>query len=100
MRFFNVFTFLMLGLVVALDVWAQDFGDGQVEIGLQNLQDRTVVRCYGDTLDGANECAEKFEQEGYVRFRDIPYNTAKYDFLKVDTYPTRRWRDTESAPRW
>jgi len=37
---------------------------------------------------------------GYVRLRDIPYKSANYDFLKTDTYPTRRWRDGETTPRW
>lgn len=35
-----------------------------------------------------------------VRFEDIPYKTANYDFLKTGTYPTRRWRPGEITPRW
>ncbi|MBR6663348.1 MAG: hypothetical protein IKL33_00815 [Alphaproteobacteria bacterium] len=71
-----------------------------VEIGLQNPYDRTVVRCQGEDADAAEKCARDYENKGYVRFRDIPYKTAVYDMLKVDTYPTRRWRDTEVTPRW
>lgn len=70
------------------------------EIGLQNLRDRTIVHCYSNGENSAEACARYFEAKGYVRFRDIPYKTANYDFLKVDTYPTRRWRDSETTPRW
>lgn len=69
-------------------------------IGLQNLETREVVRCYNNEQTSAEACAEIFEKKGYVRFRDIPYKTADYDFLKVDTYPTRRWRDSEVTSRW
>ena len=71
-----------------------------VEIGLQNPYDRTVVRCQGEDADAAESCAKNYEDKGYVRFRDIPYKTATYDMLNVDTYPTRRWRNTEVTPRW
>ncbi len=70
------------------------------EIGLQNLRDRTIVHCHSNGENSAEACARYFESKGYVRFRDIPYKTANYDFLKVDTYPTRRWRDSETTPRW
>ena len=69
-------------------------------IGLQNLRNRNVVRCYGGVTSSAEDCARYYEEKGYVRFRDIPSKTAKYDFLKVDTFPTRRWRNNESTPRW
>ena len=39
-------------------------------------------------------------KKGYVRLREIPYKPADYDFLKTDTYPTRRWRGGELTPRW
>ena len=41
-----------------------------------------------------------FEKQGFVRLNELPYKTADYDFLKVDTYPTRRWRDAEITSRW
>ena len=69
-------------------------------IGLQNLVSREVVYCYDNSENSAERCAQYFESRGYVRFRDIPYKTADYDFLKVDTYPTRRWRDSELTSRW
>lgn len=69
-------------------------------IGLQNLENRNVVRCYNSVQSTAEDCAQIFEKKGYVRFRDIPHKTADYDFLKVDTYPTRRWRDSEITSRW
>ena len=69
-------------------------------IGLQNLRNRNIVRCYGGETSSAEDCARHYEEKGYVRFRDIPSTAAKYDFLKVDTFPTRRWRNNESTPRW
>ncbi len=69
-------------------------------IGLQNLENRNIVHCYSNEEYSAEQCARYFEKFGYVRFRDIPYKTANYDFLKVDTYPTRRWRNSELTPRW
>lgn len=70
------------------------------EIYLQHPFTRVVARCYASAEYAANACAEMFEQKGYVRFRNIPYKTAKYDFLTKDTYPTRRWREHEKTPRW
>lgn len=67
---------------------------------LQNLKTRTLVYCYNAEEVSAEECAAKFEKDGFVRLRDIPKLTAEYDFLKADTYPTRRWRKNEKIPRW
>ena len=59
------------------------------------------MACCRDTDDvTAEECAQALEKECFVRVQDIPYRTAKYDFLTTDTYPTRRWRDNEKTPRW
>ena len=69
-------------------------------IGLQNLRSRTVVYCYDNEEATAEQCATYYETQGYTRFRNIPARTAKYDFLTVDTYPTRRWRNGELSPRW
>lgn len=73
---------------------------GDNYIGLQNLTTRTVVYCYDGSNHSAEECATYYETQGFTRFRDIPSRSAKYDFLTVDTYPTRRWRDGEYFPRW
>lgn len=101
MRIFKTLALVGAAAVLAHGAAAQaSLPDGQEEIGLQNLRDRTIVRCYGNNENSAEDCARYFEQKGYVRFRDIPYKTANYDFLKVDTYPTRRWRDSEATPRW
>ena len=70
------------------------------DIGLQHPYDRTVVHCSSNKKYSAEDCAQYFETKGFVRFRNIPYKTAGYDFLKVDTYPTRRWRGSEKTPRW
>lgn len=72
----------------------------QDSIGLQNLRSREIVHCYANSHYSAEDCAKYFESQGYTRMRDIPYKTAKYDFLTVDTYPTRRWRNGELTPRW
>ncbi len=74
---------------------AQDY-----RIGLQDQISRTVVYCYTNSHYTAEECATYFENQGYVRLRDIPQKPASYDFLTVDTYPTRRWRAGELTPRW
>lgn len=73
---------------------------GTPSVNLQNPNSRKIVRCYNNNVSSAEECARYFEQYGFIRFREIPYKTADYDFLHVDTYPTRRWRDSELTPRW
>lgn len=101
MRILKILLFAGVAAVLAQSAAAQaSLLDRGEEIGLQNLRDRTVVRCYSNGENSAEACARYFEEKGYVRFRDIPYKTANYDFLKVDTYPTRRWRDSETSPRW
>ena len=69
-------------------------------IGLQNPQDRTIVYCYSGNYQSAEQCAKYYETQGYVRIRDLPNKPANFDFLTVDTYPTRRWRSGELTPRW
>lgn len=69
-------------------------------ISLQNPENRAVARCYNNIYHSAEDCATYLESNGYVRLRDIPYKTANFDFLRVDTYPTRRWRDSEITSRW
>lgn len=69
-------------------------------IVLQNLNSRVLAYCYTSERNPAEYCAQQFEKLGYVRLREIPYKTADYDFLKTDTYPTRRWRGGELTPRW
>ncbi len=69
-------------------------------IGLQNIYTRAVVYCYANSQYSAEDCASYYETLGYIRMRNLPSKTAKYDFLAVDTYPTRRWRSGELTPRW
>lgn len=69
-------------------------------ISLKEPKTRVVVRCYPNEYQPAEFCAQMFEEKGYIRFKDIPHKPAKYDFLKKDTYPTRRWREGETSPRW
>ncbi len=68
------------------------------------LQDKTTgdLICCSDTATStAEECAQAFERdECYVRVKDIPSRPAIFDPLTTNTYPTRKWREFESAPRW
>lgn len=76
------------------------YGNEQDTIVLQNLTSRVVATCLSTDDVSADTCARLFESKGYVRLTNIPYKTANYDFLKTDTYPTRRWRGDEKTPRW
>lgn len=69
-------------------------------ITLQEPKTRVLVKCYPNEYQPAEFCAHLFEEKGYVRLKDIPRQPAKYDFLKRNTYPTRRWRDGETTARW
>ena len=70
------------------------------QISLQNLDTRVVVNCYTNEDISAQDCSRYYESQGFVRFREIPQKPADFDKLKVDTYPTRRWRDSEITSRW
>lgn len=76
------------------------YGNDQEVIVLQNLTSRDIATCYRTIDVSAEDCAKMFEAKGFVRLSEIPYKTANYDFLKTDTYPTRRWRGGELTPRW
>ncbi len=76
------------------------YGNEQDTIVLQNLTSRVLATCQSTDDVSADACARVFESKGYVRITNIPYKTADYDFLKTDTYPTRRWRGGEKTPRW
>jgi hypothetical protein len=69
-------------------------------IGLQDPYTRTVVYCYDNARYSAEDCADYFEKQGYTLLQYLPSKSANYDFLTVDTYPTRRWRNGELTPRW
>lgn len=76
------------------------YANDQNIIVLQDLTSRIVATCYTTADVTAETCARAFEAKGYVRLSEIPYKPANYDFLKTDTYPTRRWRGGELTPRW
>lgn len=76
------------------------YANDQAYIILQQPTSRTIATCYQSADVSAEACAKIFESKGYVRLRNIPYKTADYDFLRTDTYPTRRWRGNELTPRW
>lgn len=62
---------------------------------------RTQILCYDLPGESAVQCAENFRAVGYVLVTDIPQVSANYDFLRKNTYPTRRWRGGgEVVPRW
>lgn len=62
---------------------------------------RTQVLCFDTPTEDAVQCAENFRASGYVLITDVPQLPARYDFLRKNTYPTRRWRDGgEVVPRW
>lgn len=67
---------------------------------LQNLKSRVLAYCYPSPEYSADDCAKSFESQGFVRLKDVPRFPAQDDFLKADTYPTRRWRKDERVPRW
>ena len=69
-------------------------------IVLQNPYSRTMINCYSNEQSSADSCAQVFEKRGYVRLRNVPQKPAKYDHLKGNTYPTRRWREGETTSRW
>lgn len=99
--FFNrIFSYFSIFLFFCLIFAAIANAASEERIGLQNLHTRAIVYCYNNPKHSAEECASYYENKGYTRLRDIPYKTARFDNLTVDTYPTRRWRDGELTPRW
>ncbi len=77
-----------------------DYVNVPESISLLEPVSRNIVHCYRTAFSSAESCARSFEKKNYVRFRDIPYKTANYDFLTRETNPTRRWREYERTPRW
>ena len=99
-RCFFYTTLFLTAIGVASPCFAGICPSNQRSVGLQDLRTRTIVYCKADSFQAAEQCADYYESQGYVRMTDIPKKTAKYDFLTVDTYPTRRWRNGEVTPRW
>ena len=69
------------------------------QVVMENLNTRVLAYCRG-TQDEIDACVQRLEGSCYVRITDIPSLPAKYDQLKRGTYPTRRWRNGETVPRW
>ena len=61
---------------------------------------RAQAVCPAGVSEGAVACANTFRQKGYVLITDLPQQPAEYDYLKKGTYPTRKWRNGETVPRW
>ena len=91
---------LKIAIVIGLGFISIANADEQRRIGLQNAYTREVVYCYDNPQSTAEDCASYFESQGFVKMQYIPYKMAKYDFLTVETFPTRRWRNNELTPRW
>ncbi len=58
------------------------YANEETQINLQQPFTRVIVKCYSTRYEPAETCAKFFENKGYVRFEDIPYKTANYDFFK------------------
>ena len=69
------------------------------EVVMQNQNTGVLAYCRG-TEKEIEACVSRLENSCYVRIEDIPRFAAKYDYLKIGTYPTRRWREGEYFPRW
>lgn len=69
------------------------------QVILENLNTRVLAYCRGTEAE-IDACVAVLENSCYVRITEIPQMAAKYDFLKIGTYPTRRWRNGENVPRW
>lgn len=94
----KIFTYFFIAALLCNS--GNAFAANSDSVGLQNLHTRTIIYCYTNSDYTAEECASFYETQGFTRMRDIPQKPAKYDFLTVETYPTRRWRDGEKTPRW
>ena len=69
------------------------------QVVLENLNTRVLAYCRGTEAE-IDACVAVLEDSCYVRITEIPHMAAKYDKLKIGTYPTRRWRNGEDVPRW
>ena len=69
------------------------------QVVMQNLQTRVLAYCRGNDEQIA-ECIERLECAGYTQLRNVPTMPSKYDALKAGSFPTRRWRNGETVPRW
>ncbi len=69
------------------------------QVVMQNLQTRVLAYCRGDE-NAIEDCVKRLECSGYTQLRNVPTMPAKYDPLRKGAYPTRRWREGETVPRW
>lgn len=69
------------------------------QVILENLNTRVLAYCRGSDVE-IDMCVSRLKASCYVKLQDIPKRSAKYDILQRGTYPTRRWRNGETAPRW
>jgi hypothetical protein len=69
------------------------------QVIMENLNTRVLAYCRGSEEE-IESCVETLEASCYTRLSEVPYLTAKHDFLTRGTYPTRRWREGDVVPRW
>ncbi|MBR1840719.1 MAG: hypothetical protein IJ778_01140 [Alphaproteobacteria bacterium] len=69
------------------------------QVILENLNTRVLAYCRGSDEE-IEMCVNRLKESCYVKLQDIPKRPAKYDILQRGTYPTRRWRNGETTPRW
>ena len=100
MYFNRVLSFCSIILFFCLIYAAIAKASSEYRIGLQNQNSRAIVYCYDNPKHSAEECATYYETIGFTKIKDLPTKSARYDFLTVDTFPTRRWRNGEITPRW
>lgn len=69
-------------------------------IFLVNQHTGDIACCRDTPTMSAEQCAQALEADCFKRIEEVPYGIAERDFLKEGTYPTRRWREGETSPRW
>lgn len=67
---------------------------------LQHPVTREVFYCESDEYVSAAVCAAELEDEGFVRLQDKSVFAGKDDMPQKGSYPSRRYRDHQSVPRW
>ena len=89
----------LLALCACSSTSADDESAKVILLGNEPQNVQPVILLQHQTT-GKLACCRVLEAHCFVRVQDLPYRPAKYDFLTTDTYPTRRWRENEKAPRW
>lgn len=74
---------------------------GEGRIVLQQPVTREIFVCGDEENSTAEDCAFYMEMEkGFVRLTDKSLFPGKDDIPQDGSYPTRRYRDNQTIPRW